>query len=663
MSPILPLKLRRYLAVVAGAGATAFVGLISSDAAAILDAPRLFWVFVLLAVLGELLPIQVPRRDSEITTSTTFIYAALLAFGPAHAVLAAVFASGLSDALRRRGAWRTSFNVGQFTLAWASAGLALEMAGGGLQIDAASTFSVAALPPIVLAGAVFFWVNNALVGVASALVDNDRIGPHLWADLRFQAATAAVLTGLAPIVVVAADVSLSLLPLLLLPLAAIYLGGWQAALNDHQALHDALTGLPNRALLRVRAELAIAAAERDEGLVQVLVIDLDGFKQVNDTLGHQAGDSLLREIAGRLREALPESLVARLGGDEFAVLLDGQVGVSAAERLEGALEEAFELDDATVRIRASVGIATWPADGRDVDTLLEQADAGMYRAKHSHGASRSDLDPHERRAPAAPRDVAEDLRHALRDGALEVVFQPKVRVTDRRLVGAEALVRWDHPKHGMLSPGQFIPIAEASGLIQALDRFVLDRALDHRRALAARGIELGMAVNLSPGSLLDPELPGLVIAMLERRDTPPGALTLELTESLEVGDSDVAVGTLRELTDHGVRLAIDDFGTGYASLARLTSLPVSEVKIDRQFVRGLPGDHQGRAVVAAVVDLANRLGIAVVAEGVEHDAALTFLRETGCPVAQGYLLGRPMDAASLAAQALSGVRADLAMIA
>ena len=613
---------------------------------------QLFWVLLLLVMLGELLPIKVPRRDAEITTSTTFSFAALICFGVPAAVIAQVAGSLIIDIARQRSFLRSAFNVAQYTLSFAAAGAVLSLLSDLPLATGSPFFAADQLPAIVVAATAFFLVNNGLAGTASALAEDSPIGSHLLEDVSFHASTAAVLLGLAPIVIVAAGFSLVLIPLIVLPLGAIYLGGWQAALNDHEALHDSLTGLPNRPYFRVTTEQAIRARAREGGTLALMVLDLDGFKEVNDGLGHRLGDHLLREIGPRLQAVLSESCtVARLGGDEFAILLPRVTGaadaVAAAERVGAALSETFVIEGFQLQVGGSIGIACWPEHGQDVDTLIGHADAAMYRAKQArtgHELYRSLQGSTSR----DPLDVGAELRRAIEDDQLEVHYQPQLHLESGVIRGVEALARWPHPTRGQVAPADFIPIAEATGLIRTLTLRVLDSSLRQLKAWHGAGLDLDLAVNLSAGDLLDNSLPESVARLLDKWDIPPGRLTLEVTESTVIEDSTSAAQVLERLGAIGVRLAIDDFGTGYASVSYLRLLPVGEVKIDRSFVHSLETSERDRLIVGSVVELAHRLGMRAVAEGVESRRAMDELEAVGCDLVQGFHLARPMPGADLA---------------
>jgi diguanylate cyclase len=421
---------------------------------------------------------------------------------------------------------------------------------------------------------------------------------------------------------------------------------------QRQALHDGLTDLPNRTLLHDRLSQAILSARRGNTPLTLLLIDLDRFKEINDTFGHHYGDLLLQQIGPRLRRVLRDSdTVARLGGDEFGIVLpttNAEAALAVAQQLLRRLEAPFEVDGQTVEIGASIGIASYPTDGNDAATLLRLADVAMYVAKRGeHGivvyAPEHDHYSAERLA------LGGELRGAIERNQLLLHFQPKLDLRDGTLVGVEALVRWQHPLRGFLPPSEFIPLAEQTGLIHPLTRWVLDAALRQHQAWLAMGLEVPVAVNLSRRTLHDPQLPEMVAQLLARWDVPPAALVLEITESSLMADPQRAFEHLTQLRTLGVRISIDDFGTGFSSLASLKALPLDELKIDQSFVQAMATDASARAIVRAIIDLADALNLRVVAEGVEDRATWDVLAGLGCEVAQGYFLSRPVAAAELEA--------------
>ena len=420
----------------------------------------------------------------------------------------------------------------------------------------------------------------------------------------------------------------------------------------HEALHDALTGLPNRTNLQRRLGYALddVLAGRTTGAA-VMILDLDNFKEVNDTLGHQHGDLLLVEVAARLTAAVGAAgSVARLGGDEFAILVpdsgDENRVLRVGRRVLRSLEHPVSLDGLEVEIGGSMGIALAPIHADDPAALLKRADMAMYDAKTSTRGLRlyePEIDTNNPRRLT----LVSELRAALQNGEIEVHVQPQGRLSDGQVVGVEALARWRHPELGNVSPDEFIPIAERSGLIGPLTTYVLDSSLAACAEWRARGHDIGVAVNLSTRSLHDADLVEEVDRLLRRHGVPAHRLTLEVTEGSVMADPARAVALLHRLRDLGVRLSVDDFGTGYSSLSYLKRLPVQEVKIDRSFITSLREGSEDVAIVRAIVDLGRHLRLEVVAEGIEDQETWDLLASMGCDLGQGWHLGRPMPGAEL----------------
>ncbi len=419
-----------------------------------------------------------------------------------------------------------------------------------------------------------------------------------------------------------------------------------------QATHDALTGLPNRSFLQRRFEQEAQMARESNIPAALLLLDLDRFKEVNDTLGHTVGDLLLQKIVQRLQNQLrPTDLIARLGGDEFAIVLpatDAAGAIYAARTLLSALDAPTLVDDHAFSIGGSIGIALTPEHGDDVTTLLRCADVAMYVAKRSQSGLAEytpEVDKH------SPRKLAlmSELRQAIADDGLLIHYQPKVSFSLGRMVGVEALVRWPHPVLGLIPPDDFIPLAERTGLIGPLTRWVLERAVHQCRDWEQVGLHMNVAVNLSTHTLYDPQLLSTVTDLLQKYEVAPSQLTLEITESMLMEEPERAHVVLADLRALGVSIAIDDFGTGYSSLVYLKRLTIDEVKIDKAFVFGLgvDADPADAAIVRAVVAMARPLQCEVVAEGVETVETLTFLQELGCDLAQGYYFSRPLPATAL----------------
>ncbi|MDQ6679447.1 MAG: EAL domain-containing protein, partial [Pseudomonadota bacterium] len=420
------------------------------------------------------------------------------------------------------------------------------------------------------------------------------------------------------------------------------------------ASYDSLTGLPNRNMFLTELDRALGRARRQQQSCAVCFIDLDRFKTINDRLGHSAGDLLLKMMGGRLREALRDcDLVARLGGDEFVVLIEGSSDVadltSVAQKMLAALGEPFTLRGSSFTITGSIGIGLFPDDGADAASLLGHADAAMYLAK-ARGKNNVQFYSAELAAEAERQfSLESQLRLALARNELFLHYQPRVEIASGRMRSAEALLRWAHPERGLVPPDEFIALAEERGLIIPIGRWVFHAACRQLRDWRAAGLEPPpIAVNLSAKQFACDSLVDDLVDAMAQNGVAPADLEVELTESALMAEPERANEVLQRLHRMGVRIAIDDFGTGYSSLSYLKRFPAQTVKIDRSFIRGLPHDHNDKAITQAVIAMAHSLGLGVVAEGVESEDQLALLRELGCDEAQGYLLGRPMSAEALA---------------
>ncbi|MCA1645514.1 MAG: EAL domain-containing protein, partial [Chloroflexi bacterium] len=420
---------------------------------------------------------------------------------------------------------------------------------------------------------------------------------------------------------------------------------------QQQALHDALTGLPNRTLLRDRLQQAILVGEREKTRVALLTMDLDRFKDVNDTLGHHTGDELLQQVGERLRAVLRASdTVARMGGDEFAVILptagSAESAAQVTQSLVKVLEQSFTLAGHAVSVGASIGIAMYPDHGTDVKTLLRHADVAMYVAKRGgsgHAVYSWEQDAHD---PERLGMIGE-LRSAIENDELVLHYQPKISLRTGRCDGVEALVRWQHPQRGLIQPESFISLAEQTGLIRPLTHWVIQAALRQHRAWLDLGLNITVGVNLSMRNLHDPDLLDHVTELLAAAGVHASALKLEVTESALMTDPQRALGSLARLRAIGVQVAIDDFGTGLASLSYLKRMPVQEIKLDRSFVGEMRTDRSDYTIVRSTIELAHDLGLRVIAEGVEDQETWDLLVGLGCDLAQGYHMSRPLAEADL----------------
>jgi diguanylate cyclase (GGDEF)-like protein len=645
--------LERYVLTVVFAGATALALTVSLNSDALHSlGTREVLLFAGCALIGELVPLKVVTRgvEGEVTTSTTFAFATLLAAGPGPAMVVLVGGSFVADGLRGKAPLKLLFNGCQYALTMSLTAVTLHALTGVPRLHGTFHFDPSDLPGILAAASVFFLVNSALVATVIALAQGARVGKYLVQDCFFQVSTGGLMLGLSPMVALAADFALPSVALLLLPLLAVHRGGREAIAKEHQALHDALTGLPNRLLFKDRIETALHG--RKEAPSAVMLIDLDHFKEINDTLGHHAGDVLLQEVAARLSAELDGGggTVARLGGDEFGVLLpamsrSGDATV-VAQRLLGRLREPFTIEGLTLEVDASIGIACHPAHGETVEQLNQRADIAMYAAKEG-GRGFVMFEPQLDRYSPRRLALAGALRQAIVDGEIVLYFQPKADLATGRIVGVEALARWQHPELGLVGPTEFVPIAEQTGLIGPLTSHVLDEALRQVRTWRDAGLDLSVAVNLSARSFLDAQLAAEIPPLLERWGVEAEMLELEITESMLMIDPGRAKATLDRLSSIGLSLSVDDFGTGYSSLANLKRLPVDGIKIDKSFVMDMAHDPSDAAIVRSTIDLAHNLGLRVVAEGVENQESWRRLREQGCDLAQGFHVSRPLPGGEL----------------
>ena len=420
----------------------------------------------------------------------------------------------------------------------------------------------------------------------------------------------------------------------------------EASRKERQALSDALTGLPNRTLFNELLEKALAECPRNKR-VGVLLMDLDRFKEINDSLGHFNGDRVIERVGERLKIIVREGdTVARLGGDEFAMLLpniaDADAATAAASRVHKTLEEPFTAGGLALRVEASVGIALYPDHGDKSGKLMRAADVAMYASKKGH-LGHAIYSPEQQHYSPARLGLVAQLDRAMAQGELVLHYQPKARFDNGVVEGAEALVRWQHPERGLLLPAEFIPVTEHTSMIRPVTIHLLEMALEQGMVWRRNGIELRLAVNLSPQILLDLELPKEIQKMLSRVGAPADSLELEVTESAIIYDPRRAQIVLEGLSEMGLRIAIDDFGTGYSSLTSLKNLPVSTIKIDKSFVMAMDEDNSDAAIVKSTIQLGRNLGLEVVAEGVETPNAWTRLADMGCDLAQGYYLSRALD--------------------
>jgi diguanylate cyclase (GGDEF)-like protein len=655
-----------HLVTVTAAGAVALVlamlglrGLVGhSDPGqpAPLVAQPLFWLLVALVLVGEIWPIITPGRSGQESpiASVTFSFAALIFWGLPVALLlraTSTLAVGLAE---RKAFKRSAFNSAQVTLSMTAAWLVMLALGLHPSPEHPWDPNGEQLFKVLPAAAAYFAVNFSLVGIAIALHARAPVLKTLRKALPYQAFVNLVLLATAPLVAVVMNTGSALLVLLFaFPLAAIYINAAMSVQREHQAHHDELTGLSNRKLLIRRTSDALAQAARTQSTVGFLLLDLDRFKEVNDTLGHPVGDRLLRFVAHRLTHSVrPGDVVARLGGDEFAVLLPSVKEAGAARevaaRLRAAVAEPIRMDGMSFDIEASVGIALYPDDASGFEVLMQHADVAMYLAKERRSGVERYVADSDRNSPARLALLG-DLRRGLDRGELELHYQPKVILADRRTAGMEALVRWQHPVRGLMAPEEFIPLIEQSYLMRELTARVTDMALAQAALWWRDGMSVQVSLNLAARDLLDNGLTDIVERGLKRHGLPAEALLLEIDERVLTSEPAHAVATAEALAALGVSLSLDDFGTGYSSLVRLKRLPVSEVKIDSSFIGRLLHSADDQVIVKSIIDLVSALGIRSVAEGVESAEVAAELVAMGCRAAQGWYFSKPLNAASATA--------------
>ncbi|UIX30579.1 putative bifunctional diguanylate cyclase/phosphodiesterase [Streptomyces sp. GQFP] len=606
------------------------------------------WALAVLTgvIVGHLVALGRARWWGGTGSGAALTLAVLLLYGwvPAGMVsLTVVVLVGIA----RRHRWRQGVLAGAVDILGIGAG-ALVLAAFGRVPSVETpwnpqTWSVYTAPEVVLIAITYLGVTRTLLWYLHT--PRGGLPTVARSALVRQGLVAVALLAIAPLICVVAVALPVLLPLFAIPLIALDSTLWIARARAEEQLRDPLTGLPNRQWLLERTWTALDDAERIDARAALMLIDLDRFRSVNDTLGHLAGDRLLLQIADRLRLALPRGAeAARLGGDEFAVLLPVVDSTTSATRvarnLVTVLGSPLDLDGLTLVLEASAGLAVFPDHALDAEGLLRRADVAMYQAKRD----RTGVEVYESKRDSNTPDrlgLLGDLRRALDAHEVELHYQPKVRF-DGQVAGLEALVRWVHPERGKVPPDEFIAIAESSGLMPHLTEYVLETALEQVAKWRAQKLFVPVAVNVSPRDVHTPGFAGSVAARLARHGVPAGSLQLEITEHVLLEDPQKAAATLAALTAHGVKMSLDDFGTGYSSLVHLRRLPVSELKIDRSFVARLAVDTEDAEIVRCTVDLAHSLGLLVVAEGVEDDETWERLRDLGCDAVQGWLVAAAM---------------------
>jgi diguanylate cyclase (GGDEF)-like protein len=608
-------------------------------------------VLAVVLIIGELRPIRISHGDGsvdQVTISSSFSLALVLT-GPLVAALGAQSIATLADDLRqRKDLRRIVFNQAQYVITLTVSRLAYTaMTGRGFFQDS-HALRPREIGAALAAAVVFFVVNHAITTVAIALSLGENPVRRMPMDLRYHLSTSGVLLAMAPVLVVAVDFSAFALPLLVLPIAAVHKSARLAIQREEESLHDSLTGLPNRTLFHRTAETMMAKASVTGAATALMIVDLDHFKEINDTLGHHIGDQVIEATAQRLSAALgANAMVSRLGGDEFAVLvpdIEPAAVLIVAHIALRALAAPLTADGVRIDVGASIGVAVAPEHGLTVATLLRRADVALYTAKEERNSVRLySLD--DDRNTVERLELLGDLREAIERGEVVVHYQPKVSALTGGVVGVEALARWEHPGRGLIMPDEFIGLAEHTGLLSLLTDCVLRNALADLRRWRTVEPTLTVAVNVAPAQLNDREFPESVWVALHRAGVPAAALTLEVTENGVMSSGRVRQ-VLDDLRRMGVRLSIDDFGSGSTSLSYLGRLPLSELKIDKRFVIGL-GDPVNHAIVRSTIELGHNLGMQVVAEGVETLDVWRELQVLGCDYLQGYAIARPIPSIAM----------------
>jgi diguanylate cyclase (GGDEF)-like protein len=650
-----------------GLGFTAIVvgGLASASVVAVLTLGWAKWspgplvAIAVLAVLGELTAVEAEGTTVTISGTLLGLILAAVLLGCAPAALIGLVTISIGWLRARYSIPGLTSNLVVYALFPLLSALLfhgsvqlfdLSRHNAGYYFLVLPTFVVGVLLNFLMVNAYTSWIDRSpfLQGAKDCLM------PVLAADLF----SAVLITGAVFLVVKTGTVGIIVLAGVLVIFQ--YLVGellksrQRAEELRRKATTDELTGLANRERFSTVVAETIEEARRSAGAFAVMLVDLDHFKEINDTLGHHYGDVLLKSLGPRLAEAIgADGVVARLGGDEFAVLpaehTDNPTRLAElAEELLACVQQPIEVDELSLEVGASVGIARFPLDGDDVHALLRRADVAMYAAKEDHSVFKlyaPKLDRHSRRRLT----VLSDFRRALDSDEFILHFQPVVDIDGAKARGAEGLVRWEHPELGLIPPTDFIPIAEQSGLIGPLTRYVLEHAVAECKTWREAGRDLSVAVNLTVRDLLDRRLPKQIEQLLASHQLPAEALQLEITESMIMSDPERALETVTSLRALGVKISVDDFGTGYSSLANLKTLPVNELKIDRTFVSSMLKDQSDLVIVRSTINLGHELSLEVVAEGVEDDLTLRRLANLGCDLAQGYHLSRPLPGAEFVA--------------
>ncbi len=588
-------------------------------------------------------------NGGAVTASWTFTFALMLLGSPTVAIGVMAATTIAADVMDRKEARKVIFNSAQISLSLAIGALVLFAFGIHEPLFGDGTISTSRALAMILSGCVVFGTNGIVICRLLATIEGTTFIAMMRDGFALSMSADAAMLAMAPILVITAQQNLLMLPLIGTATFFVYQTARQAIQRAHEANHDPLTQLLNRRAFSGELDDFVQSAAATSKFGSVYVLDLDRFKEVNDRLGHRTGDHVLQAFAERLIESLPErAAIARLGGDEFAVLLPGSTpreAIDIAGRLRSRLDAPLTVDGFPISTGTSIGVSHFPLHGSTPSELLHSADVAMYRAKRF----RSGIEVYEALGTTQQKGrvtLLADLADAIENEEFELYYQPQVDMRTGRIVSLEALLRWNHPKHGLVLPGEFVGLAEQTDLIGPLTDLVILRAITDVGALDPT---MRIAVNISTRNLQDRHFAGAVLALLAAHSFEPGRLEVEITESAMALEPELTTASLDQLRSAGVSVAIDDFGTGYSSFATLRELTVDRIKIDRSFITHATSQPRDRQIVRSVVELAHSLDLEVVAEGVETTEVWTMLEELDCDVAQGYLITEPMDIAAVTA--------------
>ncbi len=609
--------------------------------------PLAFATFALLLVATELRPMPINGDESVVTASFVFSFALLFLSPLAGALFAVTITALIGDLITRRPWNRALFNAAQLSLSLAVGSFVgslvsdLHSVANGEQV---TTMWLVAVSVACLTG---FWANTIFIGIVMALHQGLPVGAIVLRSLATPLGMDGLLLALAPVFVVIGIHGLVLVPLMLITVWAIFRSAAIALSNQHEATHDQLTNIPNRRMFEDHASLVIDKASSAGHMTALIHIDLDGFKGINDRLGHHYGDIVLKEIAKRLVDKKRSiDHVARLGGDEFAIML-GQItneedAVRIAQRNLGEIERQLSVEGVPLRVSASLGVAVYPSDGEDVTSLLHHADMAMYHAKQA-GTGVEPYSGGEESAMPGRMGLLAELTTAIESNQLHLAYQPKVDIATGRVSCVEALLRWDHPVHGIVPPTWFMPQAEQTDLMTPLTDHILEMAIAQCAEWRAAGFDINVAVNASARNLHDLRFPRRVAAILEQHEADAGWFEVEITENTVLEDPIRTAAVLAELRELGIGLTIDDFGTGYSSLASLRHLTIDRIKVDRSFITDLADQDGDLTIARSVIELGRNLDLKTVAEGVETPEVYRILKELGCDEIQGFFVSIPLQ--------------------